>query len=292
MLFALCLCTHVERSKVTEAHTLRVECQFHQAVTGCCQKRNAPEAGENIVVTKDAGTAMKEMLLHTDETLRIRVDDAAMPEQWLSEALDSSVLARTMLRSVSWSQSGDILTVSAQYAKPRDMLLMEKQMLADAAQTWYNETAAEPQAVRTLLAHDLLCRSCQYCDDTPDCHGAAGALLYRSASCDGYAEAFALLMETAGIPVRIVTGIASETDGIPESHAWNLVQLSGVWYHVDCTWDDIDAAPEHTYFLCNDDTMRLTHTWDAKKYPPAQGGGYRYELIASEMTARVKKGGV
>ena len=35
-----------------------------------------------------------------------------------------------------------------------------------------------------------------------------------------------------------------------DSHAWNLVQLDGKWYHVDVTWDE---AGGHLYFLKSDD---------------------------------------
>lgn len=60
---------------------------------------------------------------------------------------------------------------------------------------------------------------------------AYGALLNQKAVCSGYATASQLLLESYGIPVEITTSDKMD-------HAWNLVKLSGKWYHMDITWDD------------------------------------------------------
>ncbi|MBR5362525.1 MAG: hypothetical protein IK134_04300 [Oscillospiraceae bacterium] len=262
-------------------------------LTGChtadC-RCTVPLSPETICTAEDASALLTEMLLHTEKCISFPMPEDD-PDALIQHAAASHVLARTMLKRVSWVRSGEMLTVQAEYAVPTDTLRRQKQMLADAAALWNHETSAEPDAVRVLLAHDQLCRTCEYADELPECHGAAGALLLHRAACDGYAEAFALLMESAGIPVMIVTGVSADAEGHTENHAWNLVQLAENWYHIDCTWDDSAVQPAHTYFLCNDDTMRLTHVWDTKKYPPAQGGGYRYETIVSDMAAKVRKDG-
>lgn len=51
--------------------------------------------------------------------------------------------------------------------------------------------------------------------------------------CEGYAEAFKMLCDRAGIPCIVVVGDAGEP------HAWNYVKMEdGNWYAVDVTWDD------------------------------------------------------
>ena len=151
-----------------------------------------------------------------------------------------------------------------------------------------SEFRHNPEAVRVLLCHDLLCRRCEYDRQAAGRHTAYGALIGGKAVCDGYAAAFELLLQKAGIPVMTVRGFAGRQENASEAHAWNLVQLDGNWYHVDCTWDDCDAsgcACTHDYFLCSDAVMRDTHCWDETEYPPAAGGGYRYETIVQEMFA-------
>ncbi len=99
---------------------------------------------------------------------------------------------------------------------------------------------------------------------------AKGVFENGIAVCRGYAEAFQLLMDELNIECRIVTGYAENT-----SHAWNIVQLDGEWYHIDTTFDDpIDESNEslqdpysnlrYDYFLINDEQIFLDHVMDSK----------------------------
>lgn len=71
-----------------------------------------------------------------------------------------------------------------------------------------------------------------------DTYKAYGALVKHSAVCSGYAKAFDLLAKKAHLSSTIVTGTATNSMGITESHAWNQIYLDGDWYNVDVTWED------------------------------------------------------
>lgn len=118
--------------------------------------------------------------------------------------------------------------------------------------------------------HDYLVLNCAYDYDNylrntipSESYTAAGALLEGTAVCSGYAKAYQLLMQEAGIPCEYVIGYAGG------GHAWNVVQIGGAWYHVDTTWDD--PVPDkagyvrYDYFLKSDSYMRRNrHTsWTA-----------------------------
>ena len=142
-----------------------------------------------------------------------------------------------------------------------------------------------PLPVRVLLLHDHLVRTVRYDVTAPRRHSAAGALLDGRAVCDGYAAAFSLLANAAGIPCLTVTG---EKDGIP--HAWNLVKPDGTWYHADCTADDADAgAPLHRFFLLPDSAMQ-GYVWERSAVPAADGGSLSYSMIAAEMSRQRTSG--
>ncbi len=64
--------------------------------------------------------------------------------------------------------------------------------------------------------------------------------------CDGYARAYKILMDKAGIPTDYVSGPNITNDKL-SGHAWNLVNLDGTWYHVDVTWDDDDYLKGNEY---------------------------------------------
>ena len=65
-----------------------------------------------------------------------------------------------------------------------------------------------------------------------------GGLINQKAVCEGYAKAFKYIMDELEIPCILVCGTARNSVGVTENHAWNYVQIDGVWYAVDVTWDD------------------------------------------------------
>lgn len=63
--------------------------------------------------------------------------------------------------------------------------------------------------------------------------------------CEGYAKMFKVLCDAADVPCLIVTGVAGTKDSF-ENHMWNYVEVDGLWYLVDCTWDDQQDNPMGT----------------------------------------------
>lgn len=99
---------------------------------------------------------------------------------------------------------------------------------------------------------------------------ADGALCNKLAVCQGYAEAFELLCYKAGIQAYMVYGKAGkEADKEKwQPHAWNVVNIDGNWYQIDCTWDDpmmngqvvTDGSNiTYAYFLLTDNEMYGDH---------------------------------
>jgi|GEM_PF-1670416 len=77
--------------------------------------------------------------------------------------------------------------------------------------------------------------------------------------CDGYAGAFKILMNAAGIECKVIYG--STPYGL---HAWNQVKIDGVWYNVDVTWDDPDDGEKilYDYFCISDEKFSKDHQAD------------------------------
>ncbi len=132
---------------------------------------------------------------------------------------------------------------------------------------------SEIEIIKT--AHDHLINNTRYDDPIgqdengnllyrDESHTPYGLLLNQKAVCDGYADAFLILMRLNDIECITVTGNA---DG--ESHAWNQVKVDGSWYNVDVTWDDpisVDSSGKrvdvirYNYFMINDEILWRTHT--------------------------------
>lgn len=60
----------------------------------------------------------------------------------------------------------------------------------------------------------------------------------NGAVCEGYSRAFKLLLKERGIPCALVAGKTASGAG----HMWCVVQMGGVWYVCDPTWDDTSSV--------------------------------------------------
>ena len=60
--------------------------------------------------------------------------------------------------------------------------------------------------------------------------------------CGGYSDIMAIYLNKLGIKNYKITS---------ENHIWNLLELDGVWYHLDATWDDPVASDGNQYLIHN-----------------------------------------
>lgn len=93
------------------------------------------------------------------------------------------------------------------------------------------------------LFHDYIVNNTVYDkDNTDDFYTAYNLLITGKAICGGYSDIMAIYLNTLGIQNYKITS---------ENHIWNLVNLDGVWYHLDMTWDDPVASDGNQYLLHN-----------------------------------------
>ena len=112
-----------------------------------------------------------------------------------------------------------------------------------------------------LYAAERIMDRCIYKSDDY-CSTAYGALINGKAICDGYSDAFTLLMHVCGIECFQIWGEAKNAKGKTESHAWNKVKIGNDWYNVDVTWDDPkdDKVCLYSYFNTTDEEILRNHT--------------------------------
>ena len=117
---------------------------------------------------------------------------------------------------------------------------------------------------KALLLHDRLAMHCEYDYDTylenqgilpQTSYNAYGALVLRDAVCMGYALAYDFLLEQVGIK-----SLYCSSDTI--NHAWNIVYINNIPYHVDVTWDDpiwdTYGLVTHENFLLSTSALKAT----------------------------------
>ena len=102
-------------------------------------------------------------------------------------------------------------------------------------------------------------------------NSGASVFLYRESVCEGFALAYAIVLNRMGIPCGIVMG-KSNLNGQLCDHAWNIVKLGTNFYHVDVTWDICSKEKSDQncfdYLLLDDHLAQLDHHWNDRTLPP------------------------
>ena len=159
--------------------------------------------------------------------------------------------------------TGLAVAIGLEYCTAQDVAAMQVKLdqLVDQA-----NTLCQTDLEKVFYVHEWLVQNIAYdrehlSDDVQDDHNLRGALLEGTAVCDGYAKTYALTLRKLGI-----TGVLVTSKDI--GHAWNMVELDGNWYQVDCTWDDpVDGSDQlgycmHKHLLCTTEGMNTNHNDD------------------------------
>lgn len=111
-------------------------------------------------------------------------------------------------------------------------------------------------------------------------HNAYGALIDRTAVCDGFSSAFSLLAEKFGFKCMLVTGNSAYSMRSYANHAWNIIKIKNKFYHLDITWDarkyEDCAVHSFVYFAIDDLNMAADHKWDNKTTPVCSYSDFSY----------------
>ena len=124
------------------------------------------------------------------------------------------------------------------------------------------------QADKAMAVYIYLAENTTY-KESSDAHTGYDVLVNHVGVCDGLANAYALAMNTLGIPCAVVSNYSKD-------HSWNIVKLNGVWYFVDLTNGVGTGKHEgmvvsYESFLVGQSTFLKTHAGYRKKDMYGQG---------------------
>ena len=102
---------------------------------------------------------------------------------------------------------------------------------------------------KELYIHDYVCLNTVY-DDAVDGNSVYDVLIKGRAVCEGYSKTIQILLDALDIDNYLVTG-ESVYEGELGPHMWNIVNIDGMNYHLDSTWNDNDKDNEIHYFYFN-----------------------------------------
>ena len=147
------------------------------------------------------------------------------------------------------------------YESPKSLEAMEKKLMKKINAIVKSAKSNLDEFGRELYAHNRIIDTAKYAKDvkvTEDDYLAFtpyGALVNGSAVCEGYAKSFQYLLSRLGIECCTITG-----KGNKELHMWNAVKIDGLWYYVDCSWDDSKNYSRYDYFNITENQLTTNHT--------------------------------
>lgn len=103
-------------------------------------------------------------------------------------------------------------------------------------------------AAKALFIHDYICDNFSY-DPSMQSDDLYSFFLTGRGTCQSYAYAYMAVLRECGINAHYVASDAIE-------HIWNYVNIDGMWYHVDLTWDDTGEKVSRRHFLCSDNVTK------------------------------------
>ena len=206
---------------------------------------------------------------HTETAEKVNIKDLNLDKDLVLSTLadlNARVEGGEAISKLSCYYSRDTglaVAVGLEYCTAQDVAAMQVKLdqLVDQA-----NTLCQTDLEKVFYVHEWLVQNIAYdrehlSDDVQDDHNLRGALLEGTAVCDGYAKTYALTLRKLGI-----TGVLVTSKDI--GHAWNMVELDGNWYQVDCTWDDpVDGSDQlgycmHKHLLCTTEEMNTNHNDD------------------------------
>lgn len=158
--------------------------------------------------------------------------------------------------------------------------VLELEAVTASALSFTNECTSKYE--KETVLHDYLVKNCTYIANSEQhageyAHTAYGALVEKTAFCDGYAAAFKILINRTSTECITVEGKADD-----DLHTWNIIKIDDLYYHTDVTWNDADLefAPElmfHGYFNLSDEAIKLDHTLSEEyKIPECTDSAHYY----------------
>lgn len=187
---------------------------------------------------------------------------------------------RYFLQLTVEDSSGSSISLFAGYFAATSATNTELHQGIDRVVTQCLASDADEDYEKAWFVHDYLITQADYQKGAARQYDPEGVLIDGEGVCQSYAYAFQLIMKALDIPCMLIEGTL---DG--GNHIWNLAQLDGKWYHIDCTADDpIDGATENDHaFMASDSTMAATHAWNRNFYPDCNANlDDAYKTISSD----------
>ena len=159
-----------------------------------------------------------------------------------------------------WNTGGRITSVSVPYSMSKTTYDSRLAQCSALIAQLREDTTGFSAQEREQYVYDYFTNTVSYSTTTAQCGNASGAIVDKSAKCDGISLAMKWAMEAVGIPAIVLSG---KDEGDPVGHAWNCVKINGSYCDVDLTNDLIREERSMKLYSA----YNVKRDWISRLYP-------------------------
>lgn len=166
--------------------------------------------------------------------------------------------------NVDVSNDGKV-TIKTKKLYKDDEIEFVKKYIEDFINTKLNLSMSNYDKIKAF--HDHIVNSTKYDENNSfESYTAYNLITTGLSICGGYSDIMSIYLNTLGIKNYKIAS---------SNHIWNLVELDGIWYHLDVTWDDPIASDGkqyliHNFFMVTTDKLlsldKVEHNYDKNTY--------------------------
>jgi Transglutaminase-like superfamily. len=127
--------------------------------------------------------------------------------------------------------------------------------------------------------HDFICENITYDKLKKQySHEIIGPLGQGVGVCEGIAKSVKILCDQLSIPCIVVISENNPEKNIKYRHAWNVIRINGIWYHLDATFNNTLGKKEvrYDYFNLDDKSVFRDHEPVIYKVPMCNDSDHFY----------------
>ncbi len=235
----------------------------------------------------------------------VKLDGKVLSDIYFFVRLDHPELFYSVTFSYRYYADSTYVELVPEYLFSKDKLREHKQAMESRIRKITSKAETLSEREKEQYVHDFLCDTVHYDKLKKEySHEIIGALGNGVAVCEGIAKAAKILFDRLNIWCVVAISESNPEKGIKYRHAWNVIRIDGVYYHLDVTFDNTLAKSEirrYDYFNLSDKQVFRDHEPVIWRMPSCNDGEHFYykekkiswttlEEVQNRTRQAVKKG--
>ena len=219
-----------------------------------------------------------------DSFLVPRIDGRELTDLFFRLRLDHPEIFWASGFHYKYYQDSPNLIFEPEYLFEKGKIKEHKKALASRVEKLIRPAAKLSEWEKEKYIHDFICENVRY-DKLKKAysHEIIGPLGQGVGVCEGIAKAVKVLCDGLGIWCMIAICGNNPEKGIKYRHTWNIVQIGGVYYHLDTTFDNTlgkhncaEGGIRYDYFNLDDKAVFRDHEPLIAPAPSCTDGDHFY----------------